>query len=442
MKVSKYTKLINKDNTFFVYNSLTNYFGEINKDLYSFLKKKQKDGNNVIDTVENDELWSKLYEKKVITDNDDEDFLNFQSIIEQQRRLENVLVLTIAPTMDCNFSCPYCFENKKKGNMSDETVQQIVDFINKHNNIDTLNLTWFGGEPLLAPHIIEDISNKIDKQKFPCINASIITNGYFFTRENIDLLIRCNVRHIQISIDGMPETHNKKKYTATDKNTFATIIRNLDEFNAMKNKNMQICIRVNTDKENKNDFLKVYDFFKNRYKNNNIYVVPAFIIQTTKASNENPRLFINSTDKFTFSKEISLHTRDSRLIYPCDSITECAVRNRSCWVFDTEGNVYKCWEIIGNQEYKVGEIRENGVIHITNNALLNKYLYGANPFEDPICQNCFSLPVCRGGCPHKRIENKFNNKKFHHCTSWHNKWEDYLLLRHELEQNHTKTTKK
>ncbi len=438
MKISRHTKLISKDNTFFIYNSLTNYFGEINNELYLFLKKKQEDGTNVIDTVENDELWSKLYEKRVITDNEEEDFFSFQSIIEQQRRLNNVLVITIAPTMDCNFSCPYCFENKKKGHMSDKTVQQIVDFINRHNNINTLNLTWFGGEPLLAPHIIENISEKIDKQKFTCINANIITNGYFLTRENIDLLLRCNIRHIQVSIDGMPETHNNKKYTETDKDTFATIIHNIDELNVMENNNIRLCIRVNTDKENKNDFLKVYDFFKNRYNNNNIYVVPAFIIQTTKASDENPRLFRYDTDKFTFSKEVSLHTRDSRLIYPCDTITECAVRNNNCWVFDAEGNVYKCWEIIGNQEYKVGEIGENGIVSITNNTLLNKYLYGANPFEDPTCRNCFSLPVCRGGCPHKRIENKFNNKSFYHCVPWRNQWENYLLLRHELEQNNIK----
>ena len=104
MKISKYTKLISKDNAFFIYNSLTNYFSEINKELYSFLETKQKDGSNVVETVEKDELWGKLYEERVITDNDDEDFLSFRSIIEQQRRLDNALVLTIAPTMDCNFS--------------------------------------------------------------------------------------------------------------------------------------------------------------------------------------------------------------------------------------------------------------------------------------------------------------------------------------------------
>lgn len=103
-------------------------------------------------------------------------------------------------------------------------------------------------------------------------------------------------------------------------------------------------------------------------------------------------------------------------------------------MFDAEGSVYKCWEVIGNKKYKIGEIKENGEIYITNKMLLNKYLYGADPFEDIACQQCFSLPICKGGCPHKRIENKFNNNDFYCCTPWHKQWKNYLLLRYKLEQ--------
>ncbi len=433
MKLSKYTKLFTEEKHFFVYNSLSNYFGEISQSLYQLLGKGKND-NNVFDAIEKGEFLDKLFEKKIITNSDEEDVLHFKSIIKNQRRMNNVLVITIAPTMDCNFSCPYCFENKKKGNMKDENIQRIVNFINSHNNIDTLNITWFGGEPLLAPHIIENISKQIDKQKFRNINASIITNGYFFTRENIELLKYCNVKQIQISIDGMSENHNKVKYTTTDKNTFATIIHNLDNFDKMSDTGMQICIRVNISKKNENDFLKVYDFFKKRYHHNNISIVPAFVMSTTKNHGEKSNLFISNMDKFLFCKKVFMRTHDIRLIFPCDDITECAVRNNNSWVFDAEGNVYKCWEVIGHQEYKVGEIRGNGEIYITNTTLLNKYLYGADPFEDSTCQNCFSLPICKGGCPHKRIENKFNNGHFFHCTPWHNQWENYLSLRYIFEQ--------
>lgn len=302
MKLSRYTKLFTNENHYFVYNSLTNYFGEISESLYVLLKKSKSD-YNVLNTIEKGILRDKLSEKKIITNADEEDMLNFKSVIKDQRRLSKVLVATIAPTMDCNFLCPYCFENKKKGCMSDDTIQKIVDFINAHKNMDTLNLTWFGGEPLLEPQIIEIITKKINKQNFKYINASIITNGYFFTRENIELLNRCNVKQVQISIDGMPENHNKVKYMATDADTFATIIRNLDDFDKMSDIDMKICIRVNISRKNENDFLKVYDFFKSRYHHHNIYVLPAFIMPTTKNQDEKSKLLVCNTDKFLFSKK-------------------------------------------------------------------------------------------------------------------------------------------
>lgn len=45
---------------------------------------------------------------------------------------------------------------------------------------------------------------------------------------------------------------------------------------------------------------------------------------------------------------------------------------------------------------------------------------------------CQLLPICSGGCPHKRIENKFNHKHFNVCTRFLDCLDDYLLLRNEL----------
>jgi uncharacterized protein len=117
------------------------------------------------------------------------------------------------------------------------------------------------------------------------------------------------------------------------------------------------------------------------------------------------------------------------MIYPRNFICECATRNPNTWAIAPNGDLYKCWEIVGNRQYKVGELTKDG-IKITNPKQLNRYLYGADSFEDASCQQCFSLPICGGGCPHKRIENKFNNQKYDLCTHFDkNKIDDYLILR-------------
>jgi uncharacterized protein len=63
--------------------------------------------------------------------------------------------LTIAPTMDCNFDCYYCYEkwrDKKEGSfMSEETEKEITEFVD-FCAVDKkyISVTWYGGEPLLA----------------------------------------------------------------------------------------------------------------------------------------------------------------------------------------------------------------------------------------------------------------------------------------------------
>ena len=61
--------------------------------------------------------------------------------------------LTICPTLACNFDCSYCFEKKRSGKMTAEVQNQVVSFAETMLMAfrpESLGITWFGGEPLLA----------------------------------------------------------------------------------------------------------------------------------------------------------------------------------------------------------------------------------------------------------------------------------------------------
>ena len=88
---------------------------------------------------------------------------------------------TISITNKCNLRCSYCYErhlNTEYGNLSDETMHKIAEFINKRRDGGTIYL--FGGEPLLYK----------DKVKFFCENLIakefvITTNGTLLDEEFI-----------------------------------------------------------------------------------------------------------------------------------------------------------------------------------------------------------------------------------------------------------------
>jgi uncharacterized protein len=428
MKISRYSKLLHDNGKYFIYNSISNFLCEINEDLYVILVKKQdrKENIEISELLEDNEIWELFKKKNVNTESEADDILNITVPLHRMRRISQSMNLTLAPTMDCNFYCSYCFETKESGCMSDVTINNIVNFIQTQEIIKDIHVTWFGGEPLLYPEVIQKISQKVCNSEKYKYFAQIITNGYNLTPENLEILADCKVFHVQISMDGIFEHHNKKRFTKTDKDTFSTIIKNIDNFHATNYK-QKITIRINVDSENIHTFKEVIGFFKQRYDGDDrIYVAPAFILNTTKKDND--ETITDFEEKLKFWRQVADYSDSNSFLYPDNSIYECAIRNYNNWAIDAKGDVYKCWEIMGNTDYKVGELTEEG-IKITNHIILNRYLFGANHLENSKCRECFSLPICGGGCPHKRIENEFNNKNFHLCTYKEENIEKFIIER-------------
>lgn len=64
--------------------------------------------------------------------------------------------LTILPTLNCNLSCKYCFEeaHRRIEKMSPEIVKKLKQYIKEQyvhgRRTEYMDLHWFGGEPLLG----------------------------------------------------------------------------------------------------------------------------------------------------------------------------------------------------------------------------------------------------------------------------------------------------
>ena len=64
---------------------------------------------------------------------------------------QTVLNLTIAPTMACNMGCQYCYEENKAGVMNKEVKESLLEFVRERaKTLERLDISWYGGEPLLA----------------------------------------------------------------------------------------------------------------------------------------------------------------------------------------------------------------------------------------------------------------------------------------------------
>jgi uncharacterized protein len=151
---------------------------------------------------------------------------------EAARAAPNTLNLTIAPTMACNFACGYCFQgaNKPTKKMTPEVQEAILGLIKQKRDLKTLNIVWYGGEPLMGKEAIFRMSDILiahcDKHRIN-YTAGIVSNAYFLTAEIAAQLYARRIKWVQITIDGDRETHNQMRPLTSGGGTFDRILDNM-----------------------------------------------------------------------------------------------------------------------------------------------------------------------------------------------------------------------
>ncbi len=335
------------------------------------------------------------------------------------------IALTICPTMNCNFDCPYCFEHHQGGKMSRETQDDVVSLAERMLRAGggkELSVTWFGGEPLLATDVIEDLSERLmalAAEHNAAYQASIITNGYLLDQKNVELLARCGVQKCQVTIDGLGAVHDETRHLSGGGPTFARIVGNLREGRIP----FPVHIRQNVQESNRDSMLAVRDYILQlaAESGNRITWRPAPVLSSDVAEDRVGHIGTlcgHDLTELSLMKEAETFVR-GRGYY-------CGAGNLLFSVgIDAEGRLFKCWETAGGRELSFGNAKDWDPADPLNTAAdpdnLTKYL-NAMPLKDEECQSCMWLPLCVGGCPHQRL---FRKKS---CVPFKERPEEYVMV--------------
>jgi len=121
------------------------------------------------------------------------------------------LLIVIYVTLRCNMKCEMCSQKKEylageageRNPMSWEEWESLIDNIQKSFLIKPF-IHLIGGETLLFPHI----SKLLGSLKERGFKVSMTTNGLAL-KQNIPLVLDSNLWHMNISLDGPAEIHDK-----------------------------------------------------------------------------------------------------------------------------------------------------------------------------------------------------------------------------------------
>ena len=116
-------------------------------------------------------------------------------------------------THNCNLDCIYCYQNHDSNNrMSFETAKKAIDWIFAHkpDDMQGIELSFIGGEPLLEFELIKRIyeyTTSNYQQEDYIFYAT--TNGTVLTQSMKDWFRSHKHKFVLgLSLDGLPETHN------------------------------------------------------------------------------------------------------------------------------------------------------------------------------------------------------------------------------------------
>ena len=348
----------------------------------------------------------------------DEQYDEFDNLLKRSRAISEEcnhpdIDITLTPSLKCNMRCRYCFENEIRSKttprlISSENLKHaenfIIDIANREN-VKNLNLTWFGGEPLIHSELLINFSKKIRSRLHNSkqLHVRVITNGSLLSPELLQKLINVGgLESVQISIDGEWDLFSQIRQV--DKKIYDKIVDNI----ILCSNYTQTTLRLNTSPTNVDDIYKFIKKLSDRVtkKENIIFKISEII------NYNNDTFFIETFRPGVFRK---IYRKLAKYInnlgfnqkwnyiegyYPLG----CKYFYKNNYVIDPDGNLYKCEHHMGEPDFILGNVAyglkdENMCHHIYYNDGI-----------DNICKTCSLYPVCKYASCHDYRQFLINNQ--------------------------------
>lgn len=294
----------------------------------------------------------------------------------------------IAPTMACNFCCPYCYAPKINTMMDEDIGHKVSNFIiDSSKKADKIDISWVGGEPLLnltrIVQINTDLLCHLGKERF---SSSVVTNGYYMTQQNAQKLAQAGVNACIITVDGDRKTHNLRRVGRDGKGTFDTIISNICSILGI----IPVTIRINVDDTNIDSVEHLINYLKQIHvlSRATVSIVPIQkFIENNKYTDSNCAGIetLDKLDALIKNEDYVMWGGPDPMMHCCSGVK---VNDLS---IGPDGKFYACPIAIGNEKNIIGSI--------DSPIPTEEYYSWHKPIEvSSQCRECAYLPLCVSKC--------------------------------------------
>lgn len=410
MKYSQFNSIVYIDERYYLYNSFNQKFLIIDTLLKDLLEASKNENIDNLEEV-HPTFYSYLIEEGFIISDDIDEVEKVKKISKSIDENETSFLLTINPTMNCNFKCWYCYETHvKTSNFSQDMIERVGKFIERTTQKEKMSLfqlSFFGGEPLL--YFKRDVVPVIKKLQKECIansvdySVSFTTNGYLIDEFFMDFFKSHKITpSLQITLDGYKEKHDLVRYVNAKKGSYQEIIKNIK---ILITNHFFVRLRVNYTSENIDDTYKIAEEFidipsdiKKKY----------LLIDFHRVWQDSQNDSINDIveENLDRIKENGILTKH---MTPDNVRNSCYADKRNSAVINYNGDLFKCTARDFTTAKRSGYIDEEGVL-IWENDYLEKRMNVK--FKNKPCLSCRLLPICNGGCSQHAMEAQDDEREY------------------------------
>jgi uncharacterized protein len=405
MKASRYNRLFrSEDGMWLAFNSWSTALAEIDPEQKDFVVALlEAPDTTPCETSEQRGIREALLRAHFLIHDEDDELATAKADLLRDRFRVDQLHLTIAPTMDCNFRCDYCFEEHLKVSMSKHVQDRLQEWT--HARLDTAKLLavcWYGGEPLLprAFPVVERLSEgfmELCRSRGARYEAQLVTNGFFLDRPRMERLRELGVGKVQVTLDGPPEQHDRRRHLQGGRGTFDRILQNLKECVDLA----EFQVRINIDARNSMDALRVVEILVEHGLGDKTRAYLAQVTHDGAACGNIQELCYSSSD---FARmEVEVYREAARRGLPLARYpfrlagAFCTADRLNGYVVAPNGLLFKCWhEVTMNPERSIGSLLDEQQSFQRSNE--DKWL-NWDALSKPGCRSCDVMPMCHGGCP-------------------------------------------
>lgn len=303
----------------------------------------------------------------------------------------NITGYTVMTTSDCNARCFYCYElGQARRPMTEQTAQQVAEYIIKHSGGEEVSIGWFGGEPLFNKPVINHIANRL-KEAGVKYSSTMTSNGFLLDAETVkeahDLW---NLKNVQITIDGTEQTYNRvKAFIYKGVNAYETVMQNIGHLLAA---DIAVTIRMNIDMHNADDLERLAEELHERFKDDKhlsayLHLLFEDNAKRVGACNDDKRRLLMEKMRLIEDKLEGWGLFRRHTYEPMIKTGYCMADNDSSVVIQPDGYITKCEHY--TDSHHVGHINQDGF-----DAEKIAYFKEKGTMVKEFCRKCVKYPDC------------------------------------------------